>query len=271
VTNDVRALREGGDAAYCATLTPKGKIFADAFVRLAGSESDEFLLDVDREKSSEFLRALRMLSLRKRVTIEDANEHRVVVASADADVGDSSARAVRRDERLEQLGFRGIVPASDAAWRDAVADAHARTRIALGVAEGASELANALPLECNFDALNGVSFTKGCYVGQENTARQRFRGVVRKRIAPFVAIEPGARAPSVGDKIGNERGDVVGDVIAAIEDEDAVLGLVRARMSFIRAHVAGEPGSAFRIADGARVGVEPPSWWPTEWLDAAEE
>ena len=118
MTNDVRALREGGDAAYCATLTPKGKIFADAFVRLAGSESDEFLLDVDREKSSEFLRALRMLSLRKRVTIEDANEHRVVVASADADVGDSSARAVRRDERLEQLGFRGIVPASDAAWRD---------------------------------------------------------------------------------------------------------------------------------------------------------
>ena len=105
------------------------------------------------------------------MTIEDANEHRVVVASADADVGDSSARAVRRDERLEQLGFRGIVPASDAAWRDAVADAHARTRIALGVAEGASELANALPLECNFDALNGVSFTKGCYVGQENTAR----------------------------------------------------------------------------------------------------
>jgi folate-binding protein YgfZ len=163
------------------------------------------------------------------------------------------------------------VPASDAAWRDAVADAHARTRIALGVAEGASELANALPLECNFDALNGVSFTKGCYVGQENTARQRFRGVVRKRIAPFVAIEPGARAPSVGEKIVNERGDVVGDVIAAIEDEDAVLGLVRARMSFIRAHVAGEPGSAFRIADGARVGVEPPSWWPTEWLDAAEE
>jgi folate-binding protein YgfZ len=152
-----------------------------------------------------------------------------------------------------------------------VADAHARTRIALGVAEGASELANALPLECNFDALNGVSFTKGCYVGQENTARQRFRGVVRKRIAPFVAIEPGARAPSVGAKIVNERGDVVGDVIAAIEDEDAVLGLVRARMSFIRAHVAGEPGSAFRIADGARVGVEPPSWWPTEWLDAAEE
>ena len=205
------------------------------------------------------------------MTIEDANEHRVVVASADADVGDSSARAVRRDERLEQLGFRGIVPASDAAWRDAVADAHARTRIALGVAEGASELANALPLECNFDALNGVSFTKGCYVGQENTARQRFRGVVRKRIAPFVAIEPGARAPSVGEKIVNERGDVVGDVIAAIEDEDAVLGLVRARMSFIRAHVAGEPGSAFRIADGARVGVEPPSWWPTEWLDAAEE
>ena len=114
------------------------------------------------------------------------------------------------DPRLASLGLRGVLPravaealieggvemarthgrsgGSDADIRRGSAHvseaaAHRRLRYALGVAEGA-ELVGLLPLECNLAGLNAVSFEKGCYVGQELTARTHHRGVVRKRIVP---------------------------------------------------------------------------------------
>ena len=114
------------------------------------------------------------------------------------------------DPRLASLGLRGVLPravaealieggvemarthgrsgGSDADFRRGSAHvseaaAHRRLRYALGVAEGA-ELVGLLPLECNLAGLNAVSFEKGCYVGQELTARTHHRGVVRKRIVP---------------------------------------------------------------------------------------
>ena len=193
------------------------------------------------------------MSLRKKVVITNESEtYDVVVRSPNADGGDG-ARA-RADPRTRALGYRDARRRDDATMttttRESVDLAHARARARLGVAEGWREMEGAMPLECNLDALRGVSFTKGCYVGQENTARQRFRGATRKRVTPF-AIRGSNVSIERGTKIVNERGDVVGEVLMTSAPpsagtgtgtetvEEETLGLARARVEFIRERVAG--------------------------------
>lgn len=225
----------------------------------------------------QFTRNLRRMSLRKKVSITNESEtYEVVVRSPNADVG-NTASASGADPRTRALGYRGARrrdaddDATTTATRAAVDLAHARARAALGVAEGWREMEGAMPLECNLDELRGVSFTKGCYVGQENTARQRFRGATRKRVTPF-AIRGGSNVPSIerGTKIVNERGDVVGEVLMTsappASAEEETLGLARARVEFIRERVANAPGSIMRVIDGPEIDVRVPEWWPERFL-----
>ena len=108
------------------------------------------------------------------------------------------------DPRLPDLGARTILPAGCIPPGKVVApEAFKDLRFRLGVPEGCSEVPSgeALPLEYNLDALNGVSYTKGCYVGQELTARTHFRGVIRKRLMPvsFLRASPSSRSSSSGE------------------------------------------------------------------------
>lgn len=97
------------------------------------------------------------------------------------------------DPRLNELGWRIFVPKNNSSLfppKDiaiSTESSYTKLRYALGVAEGARELPSAacFPLESNGDYLHGVSFHKGCYLGQELTARTHHTGVVRKRIMPF--------------------------------------------------------------------------------------
>ena len=222
------------------------------------------------------------MSLRKKVIITNESEtYDVVVRSPNADGGDG-ARA-RADPRTRALGYRDARRRDDATMtttRESVDLAHARARARLGVAEGWREMEGAMPLECNLDALRGVSFTKGCYVGQENTARQRFRGATRKRVTPF-AIRGSNVSIERGTKIVNERGDVVGEVLMTSAPpsagtgtetvEEETLGLARARVEFIRERVAGAPGSIARVVDGPEIDVRVPEWWPERFLFDEDE
>ena len=225
------------------------------------------------------------MSLRKKVIITNESEtYDVVVRSPNADGGDG-ARA-RADPRTRALGYRDVRRRDDATTttttttRESVDLAHARARARLGVAEGWREMEGAMPLECNLDALRGVSFTKGCYVGQENTARQRFRGATRKRVTPF-AIRGSNVSIERGTKIVNERGDVVGEVLMTSAPpsasagtgtvEEETLGLARARVEFIRERVAGAPGSIARVVDGPEIDVRVPEWWPERFLFDEDE
>lgn len=263
--------------------TARRRCVVSSFLRFVASR---FVFVADEEffnffPSVQFTRNLRRMSLRKRVSITNESEtYEVVVRSPNADVG-NVASASGADPRTRALGYRGARRRDDAddadapttpTTREAVDLAHARARAALGVAEGWREMEGAMPLECNLDELRGVSFTKGCYVGQENTARQRFRGATRKRVTPF-AIR-GSNVPSIerGTKIVNERGDVVGEVLmtsapsAAAAEEEETLGLARARVEFIRERVANAPGSIMRVIDGPEIDVRVPEWWPERFL-----
>ena len=150
--------------AYAALLTPQGKVIADFIV---WDDRDDVLLDVAASDAEVLERRLAMYRLRRAITIE-RDEARAVHWSLE---GDGT-----RDPRLADLGRRWIAPPGEAAsgWRE--------HRLRLGVAEGAAELGNLLWLECNADELYGVSFTKGCFVGQENTARMNWRGKVNRRL-----------------------------------------------------------------------------------------
>ncbi|MFL6733658.1 MAG: tRNA-modifying protein YgfZ, partial [Sphingomicrobium sp.] len=118
------------------------------------------------------------------------------------------------DPRLPELGHRWLAPASEPAvgWVE--------HRLRLGVCEGQAELGDLLWLECNAAELNGVSFTKGCFVGQENTARMNWRSKVNRRLVVVESAEVGPRTrmayPEIGLTVDHRRID---DLTGAILPE----------------------------------------------------
>ena len=180
--------------AYAALLTPQGKVIAD-FI-MWGDEEDVFL-DVADADAEALVKRLSMYRLRRAIVIARDDALAVHWSADGAD-----------DPRLPALGRRWIGPLSEPAngWLE--------HRLGLGVCEGAAELGDLLWLECNADELHGVSFTKGCFVGQENTARMNWRGKVNRRL--FVVpsgIAPPARVridyPELGLAVAHLRVDEV--------------------------------------------------------------
>ncbi|MDZ3832548.1 MAG: folate-binding protein [Sphingopyxis sp.] len=166
VTNDVA----GNLPVWAALLTPQGKALFDFLI---WADADDILIDCERVAADDLARRLTLYRLRRAITI--ARDDDVAVHWArEGDLGVV-------DPRLPDLGQRWLAPpgegnCADAAWR-----AH---RLSLGVTEGRAELGDGttLWLECNAAELNGVSFAKGCYVGQENTARMNWRQKVNRRL-----------------------------------------------------------------------------------------
>lgn len=175
VTNDVT----GDLPVWAGLLTPQGKVLFDFIVWGDGAD---LLIDCEAVALDALVRRLSVYRLRRAITIERSDDS--VHWSVDGDKGVP-------DPRLPALGRRWIGPADQAAqgW-------HAH-RLSLGVTEGRAELGDGttLWLECNAREWNGVSFAKGCYVGQENTARMHHRQKVSRRLAVVpAASDPGENA-----------------------------------------------------------------------------
>jgi folate-binding protein YgfZ len=178
VTQDVA----GALPVWAALLTPQGKCLFDFLVWPA---EDGLLIDCEAEAAPLMAKRLSLYRLRRKIAIQ-VDETIGIHWSAGPVPGSVP------DPRLSALGQRWVAPVSaedapaDAAWR-----AH---RLALGVTEGIAELGSdqTLWLECNAAELNGVSFTKGCYVGQENTARMNWRQKVNRRlvVVPLAQSDP---------------------------------------------------------------------------------
>jgi folate-binding protein YgfZ len=167
VTQDVT----GELPAWAGLLTPQGKTLFDFIVWPAGH--GELLLDCETEAADDLIRRLSMYRLRRKIGI--ARDDTLGVYWQ-AELGDGGAP----DPRLAELGQRWIAKIS--ADDESADDARRRQRLALGVPEGRAEMADILWLETNAAELNGVSFSKGCYVGQENTARMNWRQKVNRRL-----------------------------------------------------------------------------------------
>ncbi|WP_433909707.1 YgfZ/GcvT domain-containing protein [Sphingomonas yabuuchiae] len=201
VTQDVVGLTPDAPR-WAALLTPQGKALFDFFL---WAEGDAVLVDAEAPQAEALARRLAMYRLRRAITIEPV-EGLAVHWSPDAE-------GRPKDPRLPELGHRWLAPAGDAAsgWT-----AH---RLSLGATEGVDELGSGetLWLECNARELNGVSFTKGCYVGQENTARMHHRSKVNRRLVVAPLGEAGDRTratyPELGLMVEHRRVESLGDAI----------------------------------------------------------
>lgn len=198
VTNDVT----GPLPVWTALLTPQGKALFDFLV---WADGEALLLDCEAEQADALAKRLTLYRLRRKIAIA-RDDSLAVHWAVDGSEGVP-------DPRLAALGQRWIAAPGEAAegWL-----AH---RLSLGVTEGVGELGSGetLWLECNARELNGVSFGKGCYVGQENTARMNYRSKVNRRLVVAPLTEAGDRTratyPALGLMVEHRRVESLGDAI----------------------------------------------------------
>lgn len=266
ITCDVEKV-SSNHAVYGALLTPQGRYLHDFFVAEHG---DILLIDTERARLPDLQKKLSMFKLRSKATLDDVSERYAVALiwgdsatgklKLSADPGSAKEFAggvVYVDPRLTAMGCRAILPADGAAaaLRQAGLDSddHAAwdlRRLALGIPDGSRDLPveKALLLENGFDELNGVDWKKGCYMGQELTARTKYRGLVRKRLLPLTVdgpIPPAGTPVMLGDKeAGTMRSGRDGRALALL------------RLEMVES--ARESGPL--TADGARLTPHLPSW-----------
>lgn len=232
-------------AGYGAFLTPQGKYLADFFIVATDSG---LLLDCERSRIPDFAKRLKLYKLRSKVEIEDESDSWDVAAAfgdgaldalgLPSEAGTATALAagiVYVDPRLAAAGARAVMPrgtGSDlqaAGLEETRRDAFDHHRIALGLPDGTRDLVveKSVLLENGFDELNGIDWQKGCYMGQEVTARTKHRGLVKKRLVP-VAISGAAPEPGTpvmaGDREAGEMRSAAGDVGLALLRLDYIKG-----------------------------------------------
>lgn len=216
VSNDVEQAAPGR-AVWAALLTPQGKWLADFFILADG---ERLLLDVERAQAAMIAHKLTRFRLRAKVTVAELPGWHVHAAWAGTPAVPPAAVAAP-DPRLPEAGWRILAPeplpatATPADW-----DSH---RLSLGLPDGSRDLESdkSILLEAGFDELGGVSWTKGCYMGQELTARTKYRGLIKRRLVP-VAIDGAPPPPGTpilrpdGSEAGTLRSAAAGHALATL-------------------------------------------------------
>jgi folate-binding protein YgfZ len=225
ITNDVEALAPD-KPLYAALLTPQGKYLFDFFlIDLGGS----ILLDADAARLPQLAQRLTMYKLRSDVTLTPG-DWRVALAP-DGDVAAPEGGAAVDDPRDGGLGrriyWRATVPSPEGLSADL--SAYDQRRVQAGVPATDLDLIadETYILEAGFDRLNGVSFTKGCYVGQEVTARMRHKTELRKglkRVRVDGAAEAGAEITVDGKPAGVLRSRIGDEALAHLRFDRAKAG-----------------------------------------------
>ncbi|ADJ23795.1 folate-binding protein YgfZ [Hyphomicrobium denitrificans ATCC 51888] len=248
VTNEIEGLN-AGEARFAGLLSPQGKILFDFFI--VRTEMG-YLLDVAAAKAADLVKRLTMYKLRADVTITDASPGFAVYAVWDD--GAAALTATRacvhfNDPRHPAMGVRWLMQSPPPADAQVVELAHIdydALRVRLGVPEAGKdfEFGDAYPHEADYDLFNGVSFTKGCYVGQEIVARMQNKTVVRKRVVKISATAPLISGAEI------HLGDVA---IGRVGTVDGLHGLAMVRLD--RAIEAQDKNQRLR-ADGIAIDID---------------
>lgn len=225
VSNDVEKVSPER-AGYGAFLTPQGKFLHDFFLAV---HEGALLLETEADRVQDFFKKLRMYKLRSKVELSVPDGFSVAVVFGDeacARLDLPEQRGAARtldggiafvDPRLHEIGARVILPTAETraileglGLREGDADGYHRRRVGLGLPDGGRDMAveKTVLLEAGFEELGGVDFKKGCYMGQELTARTKYRGLVKRRLMPIAIDGP---LPAPGTEItldGREAGEV---------------------------------------------------------------
>nr|XP_020660620.1 putative transferase CAF17, mitochondrial [Pogona vitticeps] len=279
LTNDVTRLTPAGGGApralYAHALNVQGRCLYDVILyRIHESPQDEphILLECDATALDSLQKHLKLYKIRRKVNIAlcpDLSLWAVIPKEPSGDVAcklqqhTSEAVVATPDPRVEVMGWRlitgkgadlqRIVPGSQIG---SIKEYH-RHRYKQGIPEGVEDLPSgvALPLESNLAYLNGISFTKGCYIGQELTARTHHMGVIRKRLLPVRLSDP---VPSEGVPEGAEILSETGKSAGKYRAGRGECGIALLRLAHIH-----EP-LHLKLSGDARISLTAciPKWWP---------
>ena len=235
VSNDVTGVAPGR-CVWAALLTPQGKWLADFFIM---HRPDALLLDCPREAAPMLVERLGRFRLRSKIGLRDASAGFAVVAGwGDAAMPEGAVP----DPRLPAAGWRGVMQRGEWPLDEAGYDLH---RLALGLPDaGDLRAEQSVLLEAGFEELHGVSWDKGCYMGQELTARTKYRGLIKRRLVPVAIAGP---LPEPGTAVTLDGADV-GEMRSGRDGR----GLALLRLHAIRA--------AGLDCGGARLVPAPPPW-----------
>lgn len=220
ITNDVKALAPG-KAVYAALLAPQGKILFDFLLaRAKDGDGEAILLDCPASARETLARRLRMYRLRARIDIENRDDIGVF-----AGLVNNPAEAITFDDpRHPGLPQRTIAPPGPAPL--AGPESYHALRRELGIPEGADFGSDKVfAMDAGLDELHGISFTKGCYVGQELTSRMKHRATSRKRILSVRADVP---LPAPGTVL-TANGRPIGEILSA----DGAHGFALVRLDWL--------------------------------------
>ena len=217
VSNDVKPLDPTKTSSnldspallYAGFMNPQGRMLADAFIHRQPALEDgspRWLLDVDSRTLPSLLAFIKKFKLRSKVKLTDVSaQHQVVQvwhSSASSQPSQAISEKLALDPRCPAIGYRGVLSSDSDLTLGGVnvveGEEYTLHRILNGIGEGSLDfpVGSSLPLENNLDYMNGVDFRKGCYVGQELTARTHHTGVVRKRLLPLTFYPAGSPAPT---------------------------------------------------------------------------
>ncbi|MDP9195876.1 MAG: folate-binding protein [Pseudomonadota bacterium] len=212
LTNDVAGLAEG-QVLYAALLTPQGRFLHDMLVL---DQGETLLLDTEAGRCADLIRRLSLYKLRADVQFRDETTQWAVLALWGDCPPVPSALA---DPRHPDLGWRLYVSRADqvpAGMQRGTFDDYNRHRIQLAIPDGSRDMTpeKSFIMDFGLDALNGISFTKGCYVGQELTARMKHRDLTKRRL---VSVRVDSPLPVRGTEIFQD-GKPVGEILSSCGD-----------------------------------------------------
>ena len=266
ISNDIEQVR-ADRALWAALLTPQGKYLHDFFVVEVG---EMFFLDCEADRLMDLGKRLHRFKLRAKVDLGIGEGFSVfALFGGDAlealglpeDAGSAHALGggvVYVDPRLPAVGARALLPRADAkailtsvGFSTATATDYDRLRLSLGLSDGSRDLVveKSTLLESNFDELHGVDWNKGCYMGQELTARTKYRGLVRKRLMPVRIDGP---VPETGTPVMAD-GKEIGEMRSGLDDR----GLALIRLERL---AETNPETGVLVAGKARIFPEKPGW-----------
>ncbi|MCE2716260.1 MAG: YgfZ/GcvT domain-containing protein [Pseudomonadota bacterium] len=234
ITQDVKRLKEDS-ILYSLMLSPQGKFQFDFFlVQIDGV----WLIDIDASCAQRFMQRLQLFKLRSDVMITLSTEWQVGVSSEKLKLPTCFS-----DPRLEALGYRVY---GKNILEQTPNDDYEHLRLSLGVPDGVHDMVvdKSIPLEWWMDELQAISWNKGCYMGQELTARSRYVGQIRKRVFPVLFKAPGKY--EVGDKLFAD-GQEIGE-LRAIRNN---LGLAMLKLEFLQSQI---------LVKDTAIEVHQPNW-----------
>ena len=267
VSNDVEKVTRD-KSVYAALLNPQGKYLYDFFIFELGNS---LILDCERDRIESLQKRLSLYKLRANVTLEDQSEKWQISAL----IGDTSTLQqefpsnpgsvityedglICSDPRLADIGWRCILPSSDPkkilvklGFNIAKPWVYENLRLELGLPDGNRDLIveKSILLESGFSELNGVDWNKGCFIGQELTARTKYRGLIKKRLMPVSFNGP---PPEAGTLIYS-KDKSAGEIRSSLARDFGGIGLALIRLEALSSSVE-------LLSDGVTVTPLRPHW-----------